>query len=110
MGIFYKTAPLTPAVSEALREAFAKEPESVGDLHTAANQKAGAVAAQVAGQFSWGRLAAAGALLVILFVGAIYTGHDDKLQDLYKVLVHGFELLLGAILGIVTGETVAQPR
>jgi len=47
-----------------------------------------------------------GALLFLagMFVAGIYCAHDDKLQEWSKVLLHGFEILLGAVIGIVIGE------
>jgi hypothetical protein len=48
-----------------------------------------------------------GALLFLaaVFVAGIYCAYDDKLQDWSKVLLHGFEILLGAVVGIVIGES-----
>ena len=60
------------------------------------------------GELSWPRLLVAAIFLAILFGAAIYTGHDDKLRDLYGVLVHAFELLLGGAIGLVVGEGAAK--
>ena len=43
-------------------------------------------------------------LLVAVLAACIYTAQDEKLQELYKLLLHPFELLLGAVIGLITGE------
>ena len=49
-------------------------------------------------------LIAATALLVVLAVGAAVVAQYDKLHEFHLVLVHGFELLLGGIIGVIVGE------
>ena len=56
----------------------------------------------------WGRLIFATVILVAIFVGCVYTAHDGKLDKLYELLLHSFELLLGAFLGILTGEIASR--
>jgi hypothetical protein len=110
MGIFYRSAPLKPVVKEALQEAIAINPGAVADPQRTADEKAEQVVGQVSGRFAWGRLAVAVGLLVAVLVACIYTGQNEKLQELYKLLLHSFELLLGAVIGLLTGEMVSQPR
>jgi len=71
----------------------------------------GASAGTAPSTFSWGRFIVAVLLLVIVGAGAVYTAIDakaDKMQDMHGVLVHSFELLLGALVGLLTGESVHQ--
>jgi hypothetical protein len=56
--------------------------------------------------FSWPRVLFTTLILIGLLVAAIYTAGDDDLESLNTVLVHGFELTLGAALGLLTGETI----
>ena len=57
---------------------------------------------------SWVRVVVAAVLLVILMAAAIYTAYDPKLGALHTSLVHGFEVLLGGVIGLVLGERVAR--
>jgi hypothetical protein len=43
-------------------------------------------------------------LLAAVFAAGIYCAHDDKLEEWGKILLHSFELLLGALIGLITGE------
>ncbi len=108
MGLFFRSTPLKPAVSEALQVALAAHPDAVADPRGMADERAAQVVNQVQGQFVWGRLAVAVGLLVAVFAACIYTAQNDKLQDLYKLLLHSFELLLGAVIGLITGEAVGR--
>jgi hypothetical protein len=42
--------------------------------------------------------------LAVVFGAGIYCAHDPQLQEWSKVLLHAFEVLLGAVIGIVIGE------
>jgi hypothetical protein len=52
----------------------------------------------------WGRLAVALVLLLALLGGAIGTARGGDYAQVHGVLVHSFELMLGAVVGILTGE------
>src|SRR5712691_3808235 len=108
MGLFFKTESLRDAIAPVLANAFTTDPKNVVDPQQTAAQQAHQIAGQVKGTFSWARLALAILLLVLLFVGAIYTGRDPALKDLYTVLVHGFEVGLGGVPGLVVGEAAAR--
>lgn len=52
----------------------------------------------------WGRLAFAAALLVALLAAALWTADPPAYAQLHSVVLHAFELVLGATLGILVGE------
>jgi hypothetical protein len=108
MGVFFRTQSLRDAIKPALATALATEPKTIKDLEQAAAQKASEVAQRVAGKFSWERLVIALALLALLFGGALYTGRDPALQELYTVLVHALEVGLGGVLGLLVGEATTN--
>jgi type VI protein secretion system component VasF len=108
MGVFFRTQSLRDAITPALATALATDPKTIQDASQAAAQQASQVAQRVAGTFSWLRLVIALALLVLLFCGAVYTGRDAALQQLYTVLLHGLELGLGGVLGLLVGEAAAR--
>jgi hypothetical protein len=64
--------------------------------------------------FSWARLAVAVALLFGVLAACMYAGTrpevgtppKNPLEPLYTLLLHSFELLLGAVIGLLTGEAV----
>lgn len=98
MGIFFRSTALVPTLTTALQNALTQNPATVPNPQQTAANMASQVQQQVTGQFSWGRLAVAIVLLMAVFAGCIYTAYDDKLVDLYKLLLHAFELLLGAVI------------
>ncbi len=109
MALFFQKPPSTPIIASALADAFAKDPATIPNPQVAAQTGANQIQEQTAARFSWGHLAVAIFLLVALLFAAIYTGnHQDKLENLYNVLVHSFELILGAIIGLLTGEAISH--
>ena len=110
MGLFFKSAPIVPAVSKSLEEALTTQSESVDNPEQMAAELATQIDQQVSGKFSWGRLACAIGLLVAIFVAGIWTAHDSvpEVKEWSKILLHSFELLLGAVIGLITGEAVAK--
>lgn len=110
MGLFFKSARLIPTVSKSLEEALTRPPDSVDYPEQMAAEIATQIDQQVRGQFSWGRLACAIALLVIIFLAGIYTARDPtpEVKEWSKILLHSFELLLGAVIGLITGEALAK--
>jgi hypothetical protein len=56
----------------------------------------------------WGRLIFAAIILITLLFAAIITAKEQKSAELSKTLVHSFELLLGAFIGILTGEAASK--
>src|SRR6266446_898979 len=103
MGVFFKAEPLRDAIAQAIANALATDPNNVQDPNQTAAQQANQIAAQVKGTFSWPRLVLALVLLALLFIGAVYTGGDADLKNLYDVLVHGLEFGLGGVLGLLVG-------
>jgi hypothetical protein len=55
-------------------------------------------------QFSWARGLTAVIFLVVIFVAGVFCAHDDKLSAYSTVLLHSFEILLGALVGMIVGE------
>jgi type VI protein secretion system component VasF len=108
VGLFFTTSPLKPVLADALQDAIQAQPTNPQEAAHAASATADQIQNQVAGSFAWGRFVVAIAVLALIFVGCIYTAHDDKLQELYKVMTHGFELLLGIVLGLIGGEAAAR--
>ena len=64
-------------------------------------------------QISWLRLAFATLLLAVILGAAIWTAEPEndpakQYEALHAGLVAGFQVLLGLVVGLVTGETVSQ--
>ena len=124
MSVFFTTPPvaagafgaasLVPSFAKALESALAADPQTIANPAQSAVQIAANVADQVARsatenvlpskQFRWGRAIFSVVFLLIIFFAGIYCAHDDKLLDYSKVLLHSFELLLGALVGTIIGE------
>jgi hypothetical protein len=69
-----------------------------------------------AAHFSWARFAVAVGLLLAILAACIYAGLQPRvgtppvnpLDDLYKALLHAFEVLIGAVVGLLTGEAISN--
>lgn len=59
-------------------------------------------------EFSWARLVVAIVLLGGVLAAAIFTAGKEDLDALNTVLVHGFELTLGLVLGLLGGEAASR--
>ena len=103
---FYERKPLTETALKPLEEVIKTEPAAVAQPTELAAAKAAEIAESSKGKFLWHRLIFAAVLLIALLIGAIYTAMDPRLADLYTVLIHSFELILGAIIGLLTGESI----
>jgi len=103
---FYDSKPLAESALKPLEEVIRTEPATVEWPAELAAVKAAEIAQSSKGKFLWHRLIFAVILLVALLIAAIYTAQDEKLAELYSVLVHSFELILGAIVGLLTGESI----
>ena len=110
MAIFFQPASVHTAevMKASLEEALRTDPASVREPSSEAQRRVLAIQQQTVVKFSWGRLVVAIALLIGLLVAAIYCAQDDKLQDLYRLLLHSFELILGAVIGLLTGEAMSR--
>lgn len=108
MGVFFRSEPLHPVVKEKLSMAFSQDPSAITSVEKVVEEETKKVVERTRGEFSWGRMIFAVGLLALVFIGAVYTGRDPGLKDLYTVLVHGFEIILGGVSGLLLGEAVAK--
>ena len=58
----------------------------------------------------WTRVILCAVGLGIILAAAAVVGHDEKLVDLYKTLLRAFDLLLGAFIGLLTGEALTKKK
>jgi hypothetical protein len=117
MGLFFESETVNlgpvPLLVASFRAALLTNPVDVGNeaaITARATQIVTGLAPQVQVQtrkFRIWRFIGAVVFLALIFVAAVYCARDDKLQALSQVLVHGFEVLLGAVIGIVIGESSA---
>jgi len=56
----------------------------------------------------WGRVAAAGVLLVVILGAGLYAGTVPALDAWNQALLHAFEVLLGLFVGVVGGEAASR--
>jgi hypothetical protein len=108
MGIFFRSEGVAPSLNQALITALNENPPATND---AAQARATLLAATVQPPSRtvnpWS-VGLALLFLVALFVGCLYTASDDKLADLYKAMVHGFQVMLGLVPGALLGEGSAR--
>jgi hypothetical protein len=99
MGIFFRSTPPTQTVTLVPKI----DPHAI--LHEQMSAEVVSTPPPSSDKpFLWGRLVFAVALLAAVFAAGIYCAHDDKLEEWGKILLHSFELLLGALIGLITGE------
>jgi hypothetical protein len=108
MAIFFKSVPTYAATVSSLEEAFKLDPATIQNPKQLATKKAEEIYRAAKPKFSWGRLLVAVLLLAAIFYATVYTAQVDKLADLYKLMLHSFELILGAVLGLLTGEAISH--
>jgi hypothetical protein len=100
VGIFFRSSPVSTNLPRPTG-AVKPQDENIEQM----SQEVGTESSPSSpNQFLWGRLLFAILLLAVVFAGGVYTAHDDKLADWSKLFVHSFELLLGALVGLLTGE------
>ncbi|MFQ5599490.1 MAG: hypothetical protein ACE5G2_02920 [Candidatus Krumholzibacteriia bacterium] len=108
MGVFFKSEGLVATVRTALQDALSADPASISNLPQTAADMADEVKRQLRGQIAWVRLGLAVAILLGIFVAAVYTGRDPDLQGLHEVLLHALELFLGGLVGLIFGEAAGR--
>lgn len=110
MGIFFTPKPAAHVNATALEAALRRNPAEITDPVEEARRGAESLAAELKQKaLSWQRLGVALALLGGLLLAAIYTGQQgEALKDLHAVLNHSFELLIGGISGLLTGEAIGS--
>ena len=107
MGIFFTTEAVAPSLRQALVTALNEPPPAnVQAAQARAVELAAAVQAPRRTLNPWSALIAFG-FLVVLFAGCVYTAHDEKMVDVYKVLFNSLQILLGLIPGAILGEAAA---
>lgn len=58
--------------------------------------------------FNTKRLSTAAMLLVVLLAAVIGTAFFEQLAKVHTMLMHAFELILGATVGLLGGEVIAK--
>lgn len=56
----------------------------------------------------WGRVVAAGILLLVILGAGLYAGTVPTLDAWNKALLHAFEVLLGLFVGLLGGEAASR--
>jgi len=107
MGIFFESREKLPILSAALEEALQVNPLNIVDLKSESENRALELTPQMESKFRWGRLAFAVLLLIALFAGGLYAA-AHQLDDWNKALIHSFELVLGLVIGMLSGEAAGQ--
>jgi len=59
-------------------------------------------------EFSWVRFVSGLGILALLVIAAILTAGDPDLRELHTTLLAPIETLLGAIVGMVVGESISR--
>lgn len=59
-------------------------------------------------QLVWGRVVAAGVVLLVILGAGLYAGTVPALDAWNKALLHAFEVLLGLFVGVVGGEAASR--
>jgi len=67
-----------------------------------------AATAPLRARLLWGRVAAAGALLVVILGAGLYAGTVPALDAWNTALLHAFEVLLGLFVGLLGGEAASR--
>jgi hypothetical protein len=107
MGIFFTTEAAAPSLRHALVTALNEQPPANAQAAQArAVELAAAVQARRRALSPWSALIAF-AFLVVLFAGCIYTAHDEKMAEVYKVLFNSLQIMLGLVPGAILGEAAA---
>jgi len=90
-----------------LHDAIVADPKTIDNTQQKVEEKAEEIVKSVKGKFSWVRGLFASSILIIILIAAIHTGSQgESLKELYTILLHSFELLLGAFIGLLTGEAL----
>lgn len=69
---------------------------------------AGVKPAAEQGGLAWGRVIAAGIVLLVILGAGLYAGTVPALDAWNKALLHAFEVLLGLFVGVVGGEATSR--
>jgi hypothetical protein len=109
MGVFYKAPPRTEVLKSAIESALKVRPETVRDF----SSHASAMAVQATDtmskpEFLWGRLGIAVGLLALIGGLGIWSATVPALEAWSKMLLNGFELILGAVVGLLGGEAASK--
>jgi hypothetical protein len=59
-------------------------------------------------QLAWGRVVAAGLVLLVILGAGLYAGTVPALDAWNKALLHAFEVLLGLFVGLFGGEASSR--
>jgi hypothetical protein len=75
---------------------------------TAGGKDAVTVSAPRQTRLVWGRVVAAGVVLLVILGAGLYAGTVPALDAWNKALLHAFEVLLGLFIGVVGGEAASR--
>jgi len=99
--------PLRIELRRAFQTAVPNNDDELDQLTTEAGQRV-IPATGTGKQFSVGRFIGAVILVVLIFLAGIWTARDPQLKGYSDALLHFFQVLLGIIIGLVTGEAASS--
>jgi hypothetical protein len=109
MGVFYKTQTRTPALKSAIEAALRLRPDTIPNIDWHATAMAMQAEDQMPKpQFLWGRLGVAVGLLALIGGFGIWSSTVPALDAWSKMFLHGFELILGAVVGLLGAESASK--
>jgi hypothetical protein len=104
MAIFKEKIPFVQAAKKVLTEAYSTDPPMAEKISTLAQDKAEELEKSAKGEYKVLKIILAFSLVIFIFIMAYFSGLNDKLADMYKVLIHAGEISLGGLFGILIGE------
>jgi hypothetical protein len=108
MAVFFRNRSLSQVITPVLADALKTDPKTIANVDETATRQATMVVERAASRVNWLTLLVAVIVLAGILAAAIFTAHDPALSNLNTVLVHGFELLLGGVIGMLVGERAAS--
>ncbi len=104
MAIFNEKAPFMHVAKQVLTEAYSSNPPESDKISKLAQDKAEELEKSVKGEYKVLKIILAFALVIFIFIMAYLSGQNDKLTEMFKVLLHAGEISLGGLIGILIGE------
>ena len=108
MGIFFEKQPLVvPTFRNELRTAFNTQPPAAAQIDALVNASVQRVTTGPAKTLNVWNLIGSFVLLLLIFLAGIWTARDPQLKAFSDALLHSFTVLLGIIVGLVSGENAS---